>query len=425
MKIACFLFLAFLFNTSFAQNGLQYYIENAERNSPLINKQSNNYKIIDLNLEQFNAIYKAPKIALNSNVLFSPILSKDGNSNKLEWTSSGSNDYIGYDLGATNGGQYQALVSITQPIFTGNYYEAQENKASIEKERNTKNIELTKANLKQLVIHQYILCVQSQNQKENIEKTSQLIKEQIQQMKPLVNTGVYKLIDLKLLEITLESSEIEKERLTGVYLTNFNALNLLCGISDTTLHTLESINLRLSPPHQTPSLFSSQFTLDSLSLKATQKIAHTQYLPQFNAFADAGLNATYQLTPNRLGFSIGVGLKWNLFDGHQKKIMEDKTNVQLWNIEIDKYYFENQNRIRKNNILKQIDNLDKQLVLINNQMDDYNHLLKLYQIEIKQSLVSVLALQSLIKEINLKQQARINALMTKEILINSYNYWNI
>jgi len=425
MKIACFLFLTLLFNTSFAQNGLRYYIENAEQNSPLINKQSNTNKIIDLNLEQFNAIYKAPKIAINSNVLFSPILSMDGNSNKLEWTSSVSNDYIGYDLGATNGGQYQALVSISQPLFTGKYYEAQENKSSIEKARNTNNIALTKANLKQLVTHQYILCVQSQNQKENIEKTSQLIKEQIQQMKPLVNTGVYKLIDLKLLEITLESSEIEKERLAGVYLSNFNALNLLCGISDTTLHTLESINLQLSNPPQTPSLFRSQFTLDSLSAKAVQKIVHTQYLPQFNAFADAGLNATYQLTPNRLGFSVGVGLKWNLFDGHQEKIMEDKTTVQLSNIGIDKYYFENQNQIRKNNILKQIDNLDKQLALINNQLDDYNQLLELYQIEIKQSLVSVLALQSLIKEINLKQQARINTLMTKEILINSYNYWNL
>ena len=243
-------------------------------------------------------------------------------------------------------------------------------------------------------------------------------------MKPMVNEGVYKLIDLKLLEITLESSEIEKERLAGVYLKNFNALNLLCGITDEKVLILEDINLQINPPQQKSSLFSSKFKLDSLSVKALQKIVNSKYLPQFNAYADAGLNATYQPRFNRLGFSVGVGLKWNLFDGHQKQINKNKTQVQLSNIQIDKQYFENQNHIRKNNILKQIINLDKQLALINNQLNDYNKLLKLYQIEIKQNLVSILALQSLIKEINIKQHVQTNTLMSKEILINTYNYWN-
>ena len=96
--ILLFLIVVTLFSTVHAQNGLQYYIDNAEQNSPLLNKQANNNKIIDLNLKQFNAIYKSPKISLNSNVLFAPILSKDGSTNKLQWTSAGSNNYIGYDL---------------------------------------------------------------------------------------------------------------------------------------------------------------------------------------------------------------------------------------------------------------------------------------------------------------------------------------
>jgi len=413
------------YTTSFSQNGLQYYIENAEQNSPLLRKQASNNKIIDLNLEQFNAIYKSANLNLSSNVIFSPILSKDGNTNKLEWTSSGSNDYIGYDLGATNGGQYQALISVSQPLFTNKFYSAQENKATIAKERNANAVQLTKANLNQLVTHQYILCIQAQQQKENIQNTIQIIKEQIQQMKPLVKAGVYKLIDLKLLEIILESSAIENERLNGVYLNSFNTLNLLCGISDTTLYNLENINLKLNTPHQTPSLFISQFKLDSLSVNAKQKIFNTQYLPQINAFGDAGLNATYQPTPNRLGFSVGVSLKWNLFDGHQKQIIANKSQIELSNIEIDKKYFENQNNIRKNNILSQINNLDKQLSLIKKQLTEYDKLLELYRIEIKQSLVSVLALKTLIKEIAIKKQVLTNTLMTKEILINAYNYWNL
>lgn len=410
---------------AFSQNSLQNYIEIAEQNSPLLQKQENNKKIIDLDLKQFNAIYKAPNINLNSNAIFSPIISKDGNTNKLEWVSSGSSDYWGYDLGATNGGQFQAMISVNQPLFTHKYIAAQQYNTDILQERNLNFTQLTKAELKQVVTHQYILCVQSQKQKENIQNTIRVLVEQIQQMKVLVNAGIYKLIDLKLLEIELENNQIEEERLNGSYLDNFNSLNLLCGINDSTLVRLDEVNLVLNSPTQTSSLFASQFKFDSLTLKAEQKIFNLKYLPQVGVFGDAGLNATYQPALNRLGFSAGVFLTWNLFDGHQRKTNDEKTIIQLSNIERDRKYFENQNDIRKKNILSQITNLDKQLRLIDKQLSEYNNLLELYKIEINKSLVSVLELKILIKEISMKQQIKTNTLMAKEILINSYNYWNL
>ncbi|QKG80689.1 TolC family protein [Tenuifilum thalassicum] len=410
---------------AFSQNSLQNYIELAEQNSPLLQKQENNKRIIDLDLKQFNAIYKAPNINLNSNAIFLPIISKDGNTNKLEWVSSGSSEYLGYDLGATNGGQFQAIISINQPLFTHKYIAAQQNKTDILQERNLSLTELTKAELKQVVTHQYILCVQSQKQKENIRNTIQVLEEQIQQMKALVNAGIYKLIDLKLLEIELENDQIEEERLNGSYLDNFNSLKLLCGINDSTLVRLDEVNLVLNSPTQTSSLFASQFKFDSLTLIVEQKIFNLKYLPQVGVFGDAGLNATYQPALNRLGFSVGVFLKWNLFDGHQRKTNDEKTIIQLSNIETDRKYFENQNDIRKKNILSQITNLDKQLRLIDKQLSEYNNLLELYKIEINQGLISVLELKTLIREISMKQQIKTNTLMAKEILINSYNYWNL
>tara|TARA_R110000868_G_scaffold83058_6_gene234730 strand:+ start:27986 stop:29314 length:1329 start_codon:yes stop_codon:yes gene_type:complete len=419
-----FLFICF-YNTGYSQNSLQYYLDSAEKSSPLLLKQENNNQIINLDLAQYRAIYKSAKLNLNSNVLFSPILSKDGNTNKLQWLPSGSTSYIGQDLAATNGGQFQALMSINQPLFTNSRFAAQENKASILREQNKNIGQLTKAELQQVVTHQFILCVQVQKQKENTQKIIQIIEDQLQQMKPLVNAGIYKFIDLKLLEIALESSQIDYERLQGEYLNNFNALILLSGIDDTTLYNLDTIDLQLNSLNQKQSLFTSQFKLDSLSVNANQKLFELQYLPQINAFGDAGLNATYNPAPNRLGASIGVSLNWNVFDGHQKQVKREQSQIQLENIETDKKYFENQNSIRKKNILSQMANVDKQLVLINNQIVEYNKLLELYQVEIKQSLVSVLELKTLIKEISMKQDAKTNALMLKEILINSYNYWNL
>jgi outer membrane protein TolC len=423
--IILFFLISCFFKNGYAQNSLQSYIDKAIENSPLLQKQENNNKIIDLDLKQFNAIYKAPKLNLNTNVLLSPILSQEGNKNKLEWVSAGSTNYIGYDLGASNGGQFQALISVNQPLFTGKYYNAQKDKATIAKAKNENRTQLTKAKLQQIVTHQYILCVQSQKLKNNNQKTIQIIEEQIAQIKILVNAGIYKLIDLRLLEIELQNNQIENERLNGEFLNNFNTLNLLCGINDTTLYNLQNIDLHLKQPLHKPSLFVSQFKIDSLSIKAQQKINELQYLPQLSAFGDAGLNATYQPTPNRLGFSVGIALKWNLFDGHQKQFKREQSQLLLSNIETDKQYLKNQNNIRKYNILKQIDNLNEQLILIDSQLNEYDKLLQLYQIEIKQSLVSVFEMKTLIQDISRKQQVKTNTLMVKEILINSYNYWNL
>jgi len=412
------------FEHVYSQNSLQYYLDKALETSPLLKKQSNNNKIIDLDLKQFNAIYKSPKISLNSNVLLSPILSKDNNSSKLQLVSSGSTDYVGYDLGATNGGQFQALMSVNQPLFTNKYYNTQKNKATITKAKNENDVQLTKAEIAQIVTHQYILCTQSEKLKTNTQKIIQIIEDQINQMKPLVNAGIYKLIDLKLLEIELQNNQIEYERLNGEYLNNFSGLNLLSGIEATNLPKLEDIHLQLTAPLKKSGLFVNQFQLDSLSIQAEQKIFELQYLPKISAFGDAGLNATYLPKPNRLGFSAGISLNWNLFDGHQKQYKNAQSQLFLSNVETDKQYFENQNTIRKNNILSQINNLDSQLILIDNQLTEYQKLLELYQIELKQSLVSVLEIKILIKDISIKQQVKTNTLMVKEILINSYNYWN-
>ncbi|MGB4839434.1 MAG: TolC family protein [Saprospiraceae bacterium] len=424
----CFFSVLFLSSFFFGGYGqtfdVNHYISIALEHSPLLQKQKNNKAIIELDMKQLNAIYKSPKMSLNSNVMFAPIISKDGNNNKLEWTSKGSTNYIGYDLGASNGGQYQVLTSLNQPLFTNKLYKSQEKNAAILKARNENIVQLTITELQQIVTHQYILCILSQKQLANTSKTIQIIKDQEAQMKVMVKEGVYKLVDLKLLEITLQSSQIEYERLSSEQLTNFNDLNLMCGINDAKLDTLENIELKLSLPQQKPSLFLEQYKLDSLAINAQQEIFELQYLPQINAFTDAGLNATNQPTFNRLGFSIGISASWNLFDGHQKEFKKEQTQLLLENISTDKNYFESQNKIQKNNILSQINSLDSQILLINNQLEEYKKLLELYNIEIKHSLISVLELKTLIKEISGKEQEKTNVLMLKEILINSYNYWN-
>ncbi len=424
MKYLFFLLLLLLSLQSFAQNNLDFYVNKALKNSPLLQKQNNENNILDLDIKLFEKIYNSPTVSLNANVIFAPIISTDNNNTKFELASAGANNYYGYDLGASNGGQYQALVSVNQPLFTKKYLEAQKSKTTILKEKYENQVVLTKLELKQAVTHQYILCIQSKKSIDNAIEINDILQTQIDEMKPMVNAGILKYIDLKWIEIALKNNQIEQERLKTEYQSNINALNLLCGIESNKIADLETIDLQLSNPFQKNSVFINQYKLDSLMVQSDQKIANLKYLPQVNAFGDVGLNATYLPTLNRLGFSVGMSLSWNLFDGHQQKLKEQQNQIKLENLKYDKAYFVNQNAIRKNSLLAQIQSLDKQLNLINQQLETYQNLLKLYQVELKEGLVSVLELKTVIKEIALQKQAKTNLILSKQIIINSYNYWN-
>ena len=424
MKHYFFFIIAFLSAHLYAQNSLDYFVNEALKNSPLLQKQNNENNILDLDIKQFEKIYKSPTVNLNANVLFAPIISNDNGKTRLQLVSSGANKYYGYDLGASNGGQYQALVSVNQPLFTKRHLAAQKNKVSIQKERYKNQVILTKLELKQTVTHQYILCLQTEKLIKNTQQTTVILEAQIKEMKPLVNAGILKYIDIKLLEIELQNSKIEQEGLTAEYQNNYNALYLLCGLQPVKTTELQNIDLQISKPVLEKSLFDKSYQLDSLTIMAEQNINNLKYLPQVNAFGDAGLNATYLPTPNRLGFSVGIGLTWNLFDGDQQKIKQQQNAIKLDNIIIDRNYFISQNTIRKQNLLQQIKNLDKQLKSLNEQLKDYQNVLDLYQAEIKEGLVSVLELKTIVKEITLKKQSIINLILSKQILINAYNYWN-
>jgi len=422
--ISLLVLMSFWSNIANAQNTLQYYLANAEQNSPLLQKQGNDKKIIELDLQQYNAVYKSPKIDVNSNIIFAPILSYDNKKTSFQWVSKQSTKYQGYDLGSTNGGQYQAYVSVNQPLFTQNFSDVKQAQTDVSIQQLANSAQLTKAELNQTVTHQFILCLMAQEQTKNAEQMLQTVQAQISQITPLVYVGIYRLTDLKLLEIELENRQLELKQSETAFGENLNALNLLCGINNTSLQTLENIALTLNTQNQSNSIFAKSFTLDSLSLVADQNANLLQYLPKLSAFADAGLNATYLPTPNRLGFSVGINFSWNIFDGHQKRYFKEKTKLQLSNIETDKHYFESQNTIRKQNLLTQINNLDEQIILINKQLSEYNNLLELYKKEISKGLISVLELTTIVKEIAGKQQAKTNIEMSKQIVINAYNYWN-
>jgi outer membrane protein TolC len=406
------------------QRDLNYYLEKAKSNSPLIQKNRNDAKIIDLDLQQTERILKSPEINLESNVLFAPIITHTGTSNRLNITSPGADNYSGYDLGITNGGQYQAFISIKQPLLGKMNSQVYALKSEISRKQNENSTTLTIHEMEQLVAYQYILCLKSKAQLKNSEITKQQLGEQLGLMKKLVENAVYKQSDLMLLLIAKQDMELAGKSFEDDYKSNLYDLNLLCGINDTTAVEIQEPDLQLKPTTGSGSQFLTSYKLDSLSIIADQSISELKYKPQLSTFANAGLNAVNVPAFNRLGFSAGLTFSWNLYDGNQRKLEREKSNVNISTLLFEKNHFITQQEINKNKIRSQLKSLDERGAILEDQLQQYEKLCKAYENELSQGLVSVMDFKNLLKDITVKKQEFLLQRMEKQLLINSYNYWN-
>lgn len=412
------------FSTSIAQKNLDYFVSLAKQNSPLINSLENQSLITKLDLEQMKRVLSSPEISLEANLLFAPIISHDQGNDKFEWISQGASDYIGFDQAFSDGGQYQAGVSLNQPLFKNSLLQAYHDKASITEESNQNQINLTGHELELLVTYQYILCLKSKKQKENTQAVLQLLTEQLNTLEILVNHAIYKQTDLMLLQIVYKNYELEEKNHQANLESNLYDLNLICGINDSVLNDIEDVNFIMKQDPNEPSNFLTRFSLDSLSLLSDLNFSKQKYKPQLSIFANVGMNAIYQPAFNRFGFNTGLTFSWVLFDGYQQKLQRQKTNVALLSVDFEKNHFKTQQKLQKAKLIKQISRLNEKEMMIEDQVKQYDLLIKTYQDELSTNQVSIMDLKNLIQESLAKKQELTLLKMEKEIFINSYNYWN-
>ena len=77
-----------------AQTDLNYFINAAKQNSPLILDNKNQSKANQLEAQRLKAFYTKPQIGITANYLFSPIINLDNNTAKFEANSSGGNPAV-------------------------------------------------------------------------------------------------------------------------------------------------------------------------------------------------------------------------------------------------------------------------------------------------------------------------------------------
>ncbi len=375
-------------------------------------------------MEQIRKIYSKPEITVDASILFAPIVSRDNGSNQFRLVSKDAQRYTGYDLANTDGGQYLGTVSVTQGLFNGKKIDTYNDKAEIQKQISDNNIELTEHELENAVRHQYLLCLKSRRQANNNLDLIKEVESEISLMKKLVQHAIYKQSDLKLLEITQQNYEQDYETYHAEYRDNIYNLNLLCGIDEGADVEIEPVEFQLNKNMITNSRFLTSYYLDSLAIMADFKISELKYQPQLSWFANAGMNAVYVPSVNRLGFSTGATFSLTLFDGNQRKTELQKSQINLENLRFDKQKTKTQNEIQKNFTLDKLNSLDKRISLADNQLTQYNDLLNMYKNLLSQGDISVMDYSYLLKDISAKKQEKLLFEMEKQMVINAYNYWN-
>ena len=407
-----------------AQTDLSFYINQAKENSPLIKDNKNQSEASKAELERLKALYTKPQITFNAGVAVSPIINRDNGKTELQISPSDATNYTGYDIAASNGGIYQGMINVNQPLFNAGKLKMASEQVLVANQINLNTVKLSEHDIEKIVGDQYVLCLQDLKQTDYIIQLSQIINEQKVVVNKLVENGLLKQSDLLLVSIEQQTQQNTLAMYKSIYRRDLMDLNILCGINDTSLIAINNLDLTISSS-VSQSNFTEKFRLDSLNLLAAQKNFELKYKPQLSAYANTGLNGVYVPTlPNRFGLSGGLNFSVYIFDGKQKSLNKKKTDILIKSTQSYKSNFITQNTIRKYKILAEISSLNDRMVISTNQLKDYKQLLEYYKKEVITGQQSVVAYITTIKNLAALQRDYVLMQSNKLLLINTYNYWN-
>ena len=407
--------------SGYAQQDLNYYLQQAALHSPLLKDYNNQIHISTLEAERLKALYTKAQLSLTGNLLFAPVIS---NSQVLLNPQSAAN-YYGQDINQTSGGLYQGLINYTQPLTGKPLFETAAAQSAININVNLNNINIGKHDLEKQITDQYILCLSDKYQQLFADSMISLINDQEQIVKKLVTASILKQSDLTLLHIEYENNQQLSATWQANYNRDFLDLNLLCGIKDATILVLNDIQLPLHTIQADTSAFVKKYILDSLNLQAIQKISELKYKPRLNLTVNGGLNTVnFTDIPQRFGIAAGLSFIMPIYDGHQRQITRQQTAIQLQTNTAYKTNFQLQNEVRIHKIMTELQSYQQRMAIANQQLDDYATLLSSYKKEIIQGQMSVINYITVLKSKMALSRDYLILKTNQQLLINAYNYWN-
>ncbi|HEX9972132.1 MAG TPA: TolC family protein, partial [bacterium] len=362
-----FLLLLFISKVAFAQYSLDDFINRAVENSPLLKEYHHQQTINQIQQKLNRAENSAFHLSITGDYLFSPYFNNHGNL----VTTDPSPQAIGYDINLFDGGLYSAQLNLERNIFNGRLMNVLDRQIRIQDENSRYNINLEKHNLKKQVTDQYLNTYQSLLMIRLSREVVSNLNDQLKLTGELIEQGFVKTQDYLLLRIELKNQSISLSDARQNYRSSLYQLYTLCGIQDTTVVDIDSIDLKMDELNP-KSNFMQKYTLDSLSTISQQQLFETKYQPELNLFFNTGLNAVeLKNIQRRFGMSAGLSLSVPIYDGRQKSLTRQQGLLNQ-NIISEYRRFSEQNiAMQRNDLVSRIHALQQNIRALTEQISDY------------------------------------------------------
>lgn len=415
-----------IFTSSFAMAQdnatLNFFINSAKENTPVIRENDNLIKIGELQNSIILAQNKAFQVNATSDILVAPYFNNNGKI--IDITTTPSANAFGYDVGITNGGLYSAQINITKNLFnqaiTSNLLfqnKILNNTIALSSEEITHNIikNITDA---------YVLAYQLQLQEEFTKEILKDLEKRLQVVELLVKRAVLMESDYLLLQLDIESKKLELQQIQNNLKTAINQLYSLSGTAIGTIEKLEAPNFNnVTKPSQF--FYEKKFENDSLQIVANHNVFENQYKPQITAYANTGLNAVE--IPNiyrRFGASAGLRLTIPIYDGKQRKYSAQQSLLK----EESLAFYRDNSKIQVDNSIKsieqQIQALNDNMMLLDKQLKKQQNILEIYKGKLVQGQISIVDYLNVIQNYKLNSYTKLQMQTNYWLLQSQYNFIN-
>ncbi len=402
---------AFTCSVSFAQtNTLDHYIELAKSNSPLLKDLRNQVASNQLDSLRLKAGYK-PQVNATSAGLYAPIISG--------W---------GYSEPIFNEHTLNGVVAVNQSIVSKNNLNTQLQAITLQSASTNNQMKISEQDLKKAITTQYITAYGDLQQLKFSREVVELLTTEEEVFKKLTQNNVYHQSDYLTFLVTLKQQELQLLQARLQFKNDYATLNYLAGVADTTMVdslVYPGIQRAIIPPDYKNSIFFNQYKLDSLKIVNSRQQLDYTYKPKANIFADGGYNSDFmgQAWKN-FGASFGFNLTIPLYDGGQKKLQYKKFSLEEETRENYKAFFDIQYRQQIAQLNQQINENEKLLPQITDQIKYSKTLIKVDTKLLETGDVKIsdliIAINNYLTVKNLETQTIISKLQ----LINQLNYWN-
>ncbi len=236
---------------------------------------------------------------------------------------------FGYDPALSNGGFFNALLGVNQPIVLKQTLSAQFQALDAQNATLKNTARLTEQDLRRSVGAQYIAAYGLARQLAFNRETLDLLRREEAVFKRLTEQNIYRQTDYLTFLGSLRQQETTVRQLEIQYQNEFATLNYLCGLTDTTAVPLTAPALALPVlPAVEQTVFYQKFALDSLQIRADDQLIDIPYRPSISLLGDAGYNSSFLSQGwKNLGFSVGAMVSVPLRDGGQRRLRHAKTSL--------------------------------------------------------------------------------------------------